>query len=121
MDQSDLQRRFLTETMRGVQQLKKEIGYNPTYFTRMVAELGPVEATRRLVRSSTPSDGFTKLWETGRLEMTVEALVLLPWYSPLFEDVDHQAARQRLEAYRFDVDGFLERRCASPPEWAKAG
>jgi hypothetical protein len=118
MERSELERRFLSEILHGTERLKKEIGYNPTYFTRMVGEHGPVEAARRLVSTSAPSDGFTKLWETDRLEMTIEALILLPWYEELFEETHRQAARQRLEQYRFDVDGFLRQRSASPPDWA---
>jgi hypothetical protein len=32
------------------------------------------------------SDGFGTLWESGRLEMSCEAYVLLPWYGDLFTD-----------------------------------
>ncbi len=112
---------FLEELRLGIDRLKREINYNPTYFNRMVGELGPVEATKRLVRSSTPSDGFTHLWEHQRLNMTVEALVLLPGYEDLFDDEERRLARLRLEAYRFDVDGFLATRKSSPPPWADDG
>lgn len=101
----------------GTDRLKREIGYNPTYFNRMIGDLGPVAACRQLVRSEGVSDGFTKLWENGKLDMSVEALALLPWYGDLFDDDDRDHARRRLVAYRFDVDGYLARRTASPPAW----
>lgn len=107
----------MAELREGAERLKREIGYNPTYFMGMVGELGPANACRRLIRSSQPSDGFTTLWEANRLDMTVEALSLLPWYADLFEVEDAVSARRRLEAHRFDVDAFLDRRTASPPGW----
>lgn len=108
---------LLQEFTDGAETLKREVGYNPTYFLGMVAEHGPAEASRRLIRSKDASDGFTRLWEARRLDMTVEAIALLPWYEELFDDHDREMARRRLEAYRFDVDGFLTRRMQSSPSW----
>lgn len=45
----------------------------------MVGEHGGAEAARHLLTGRDASDGFTTLWEHGRLEMSVEAHVLLPW------------------------------------------
>jgi hypothetical protein len=112
-----VEQHFMNELQRGIKQLKTEIGYNPTYFIRMVAELGPVGASCHLIRSTAPSDGFTKLWEHGMLDMTVEALALLPWYAPLFEESDRQLAQDRLRNYKFDIETFLGRRTAVPPQW----
>ncbi len=114
----DAERHLLAEIHLGTARLKREIGYNPSYFNRMVGELGPGAACRQLVRSTAVSDGFTKLWAHHKLDMTVEALVLLPWYASLFSDRDRDLARRRLIAHDFDVDGFLARRTVSPPEWA---
>jgi hypothetical protein len=69
---------LLQDFTEGAEQLKREMGYNPTYFLGMVAEHGSAEASRRLIRSKDASDGFTRLWEAGRLDMTVEAMALLP-------------------------------------------
>jgi hypothetical protein len=108
---------FHSEIRRGTERLKREINYSPTYFNRMVAEHGPIEATRRLVMAPTVSDGFTKLWEHGRLAMSVEALAILPWYASLFDRDVIERARQRLIDYRFDVDAYLTARTATPPSW----
>lgn len=109
--------RFLREIQVGTERLKREISYNPTYFNRMVGELGPVEATRRLVLTDAPSDGFAKLWEHGRLGMTVEALAILPWYAELFDGEVLTRARRRLEDHGFDIDRYLGDAAASPPGW----
>ena len=79
---------------------KTEAGYNATRFLTMLAEHGGVETARRLVTASTPSDGFTALWEKGRLDLTVEALVLDPAYHDLFDEDLRQTAQRRLDAYR---------------------
>jgi hypothetical protein len=110
---------FYAEIRQGTERLKREIGYNPTYFNRMVADHGPIEATRRLVMADTVSEGFTKLWEHGRLAMTVEALAILPWYAPLFEPEVVTRARRRLADYGFDVDSYVAERTANPPTWSQ--
>lgn len=108
----------LTAELRdGAALLEREIGYDPTSFMGMVGESGSAEVCRRLIRSSEPSEGFTILLDAGRLDMTVEALSLLPWYSELFDPQDAVLARQRLEQYRFDVDAFIRRQTGSPPGW----
>jgi hypothetical protein len=77
---------FHSETLAGADCLKKEIGYNPTRFNQMVAEHGGPEAVRLLLKGRDASDGFTTLWEAGRLEMSCEAIALklMPWYQELF-------------------------------------
>lgn len=80
---------------------KRETDYSGTYFARMVAELGGVEAARRLVTTSKPSVGFTRLWELERLDLSVEAHVVDPRFAPIFTRREVDAARLRLEQYGF--------------------
>lgn len=79
----------------------KEAGYIATRYIQMVAEHGGVEAAKTLVSSAAPSDGFTKLWELGRLDLTVEALVSQDRWAPLFDAPLVGAARERLESYGY--------------------
>jgi hypothetical protein len=79
----------------------RELDYKPTYFVRMVSEHGGVEAARRLLATDKPSDGFTTLWEAGRLDLSVEAHVLDPAYEPLFTDDERSVAQRRLEQYGY--------------------
>ncbi len=51
----------------------KKLGYNPSYFLRMLEEYGAVETTRRLINSDKWPEGFTRLFEMGRLDLTLEA------------------------------------------------
>ena len=65
---------------------KEECGYNATRFLDMLHDHGGIETAHRLLGSTEPQFGFTKLWERGRLDITVECLVLNPRFQVLFED-----------------------------------
>lgn len=109
---------FHREMVEGAETLKREIGYNPTRFNQMVAEHGGPEAARQLLTGRDASDGFTTLWEAGRLDMSIEEAALLPWYGSLFSEDQRSVARRRLTEHRFDIDAFLARRGARPPAWS---
>ncbi|MCC7078892.1 MAG: hypothetical protein IT198_17385 [Acidimicrobiia bacterium] len=115
------EREFHADMVNGADRLKREIGYNPTRFNQMVGELGGPEAARRLLTGRDTSDGFTTLWENHRLDMTVEAFALLPWYAELFTDEQRGTARRRLTEHGFDVDSFLRSRSVTHPDWAADG
>jgi hypothetical protein len=73
----------------------------------MLSDIGGLETAKRLVRSSNASDGYVALWERGRLDLSVEAVVVLPRWTGLFSDEEVEAARSRLESYGFDVERYL--------------
>ena len=75
----------------------KECRYRPTYFLQMVNERGGVGAARSLIAGRT-SDGFAKLWELGRLDLSVEALVQQDPWRELFGDDERKVAAHRLTA-----------------------
>ena len=78
----------------------EEAGYNPTVFRRMVADHGGLEAARRLINSEKVSDGYTALWERGRLDLTVEAMVTAtPVFHSLFTTEELGVCRRRLREY----------------------
>nr|MDT0658904.1 caspase family protein [Micromonospora sp. DSM 115978] len=83
---------------------KKEVNYNAAYFLRMVDEVGGFEAARRLLRANAVSSGFTALWEKGRLDLSVEAVVLQDRFSGLFTDEELDIARNRLAEYGYKLD-----------------
>jgi len=111
---------FHEEMLHGVEILKREINYNPTRFIQMVAEYGGVDAAHRLLApGSNTSDGFVTLYEHNRLNMSVEAWALLPWYEHLFSKDELERARYRLAEHRFEVDSFLEDARQRVPAWAQ--
>ena len=113
----EVERAFHRDMLTGIERLKLEIEYTPTRFTQMVGEHGGLGAVHLLLRGRDSSDGFTTLWEKGRLDMSCEAHVLLPWYADLFSDDEGAVARHRLEAHGFDVDTFLQQASQTPPAW----
>jgi hypothetical protein len=78
---------------------KSEVGYNATYFLRMLTDYGPMDTARRLIASTQPSEGFTQLWERKRLDLTVEAQVLRPEFATLFTEDELMKCRARLSEY----------------------
>lgn len=80
---------------------KKECKYNAARFIQVVTEKGGVEAARSLILKDGGTDGFAKLWELGRLDLSVEALVLKDEYKELFTDHEREACRNRLKEYNY--------------------
>ena len=79
---------------------KEDAGYNATVFRRMVTDHGGLEAARRLINAGTVSGGYTALWERGRLDLTVEAVVIAtPEFHSLFTKKELQVCCQRLREY----------------------
>ena len=70
----------------------KAIGYTPSIFHQMIVKNGGLTAAKQLINAPKPSDGYTKLWELGRLDISVEAVVFdnAEWH-PLFtkEELDN--------------------------------
>ncbi len=71
-------------------------GYWASYFLRGVRNHGGPDYARQLLRKTGTSDGFERLKEEGRLDLSVEALVLRPEYSLLFNDDERRIAAHRL-------------------------
>lgn len=94
---------FHREMSRLYARSENEIGYRPTAFRAMVADVGGVEAARRLVMAAQPSDGFALLWEKRRLDLSAEAYVVAERFAGLFEDDVVERARARLADYGFDT------------------
>lgn len=86
------------------QRAKEEAGYNATVFLRMVSDRGGLLTAKTLINSPLPSDGYTALYERGRLDLTVEAMVLeTPAWHELFTDEELKRAHRRLKQYGYQV------------------
>lgn len=96
-----LERHFAKAMQEVYVRAKEEAGYTPTYYLQMLQELGALGAARRLLASARVSDGFTALWERGRLDLTVENTMLKPEFAELFADDELETARRRLADYGF--------------------
>jgi hypothetical protein len=80
---------------------RKQAGYSASYFLQLVEEVGGLEAARKLLHAESVSSGFNALWEKGRLDLTVEAVVLQDRFAELFSDEEVTIARDRLAEYGY--------------------
>lgn len=80
---------------------RSEAGYTASYFLGMLAQHGAQDTAHRLLASPAISDGFAELWERGRLDLTVEAIVVEPEFAELFSTEEIAMARRRLEQFGY--------------------
>jgi hypothetical protein len=93
---------FHEEMINIYKKAKKECNYNAKIFLTMVVDHGGLEAAKILLSSDAPQYGFEKLWEYGRLDLTMEALALRPQYRSLFSDQELKMAEKRLRDYGYN-------------------
>ena len=79
----------------------RKLGYRPGYFLSMVNQQGGLQAAKQLIQLQHPSEGFHKLWELGRIDISVEAKVLLQKYHELFTEEERRICRKRLDEYGY--------------------
>lgn len=79
------------------------LGYRPTQFKLMLSAQGGHASVRQLLAKGKPSEGFTRLWELNRLDLTIEALVVETKWRQLIDPVLVQQAERLLikSGYRF--------------------
>ena len=66
---------FDQEMFRIHERASSEANYNATRFLHMLYEHRGLETARILLHSTNVSEGYTALWERGRLDLTVEAVI----------------------------------------------
>ena len=99
----NLKLKFNSEMLNIYKLAKKECNYNATRYLQMVSEYGGLETARILLHSSKVSDGYSSLWECGRLDLTVEALVIKMEWRELFTHEEINIAIKRLKDYGFNI------------------
>lgn len=85
------------EFKRAVNICINQYGYRPSYFLQMLRNYGPVDTATKLVTAPKFHEGFTRLWELRRLDLTVEAIILRNPYNQLFTTEVLSMAKGRLE------------------------
>lgn len=93
----DLVLQFHREMEGLYRRIVSETSYKPSRFLSMINQQGGVETARQLAGAPNPSEGFTVLWELGRLDLSVEALVTRDEFRGLFTDDVIERAESRLE------------------------
>lgn len=97
------------------------LGYRPTQFKQMLSAQGGSATVRQLLAKGKPSDGFTRLWELGRLDLTVEALVVETKWRLLFDSILVQQAERLLKQSGYRFTPFSGAAAASAVPQAPAG
>ena len=103
-----MEERFHVEMVR-IYREATEFGYYPKRFLGMVVGQGGLSAAKQLLGDSNTSLGFERLWREQRLDLSVEALVLLEPWSSLFTDEELAVARHRLDELGYDSSASGER------------
>jgi len=88
---------------------KTEANYNAGYFVGMLSTYGGLGTAKKLLASTEVSAGFGALYERGRLDLTVEALVIQPQFASLFTDEEIEIAGRRLEQLGYRSGGGTRR------------
>jgi hypothetical protein len=68
---SNLEAQFERAMFEIYQRAKSGAKYNATIFLQMVTTRGGIDTARYLINQPKPSDGYTHLYERGRLDLTV--------------------------------------------------
>jgi hypothetical protein len=93
----DLRVQFHQEMLAVYHRAKKECRYNAIRFLEMVTDHGGLKAAKMLLASKKFPEGLTRLWQEGRLDISMEALVLKSPWSGLFSEKELRVARKRLD------------------------
>lgn len=97
MNKKELESNFEAEMLRDYKEAQKP-GYNATLFLNMFYEFGGVVTAKKLLaKEKYIQEGVIKLWELGRLDLSVEALVLKSEYQSLFTPEEKRIAAKRLK------------------------
>ncbi|MBY3559777.1 phospholipase D family protein [Rhizobium laguerreae] len=78
-------------------------GYYPHDFRSMVEKLGGFAAAKQLINTPRVSQGFTRLWEEKRLDLSVEALAVSSKWRALFSPDELKRSRQRLKEAGYPI------------------
>jgi hypothetical protein len=76
-----------------------EVGYWAGRFRQMLTRRGGLGTARQILRTKVASDGYTRLRQAGRLDLTVEAYMVRPEFAPLFTEAEVEQARIRIAFY----------------------
>jgi hypothetical protein len=122
---NDLECRFDVAMMDIYRRAKAEARHTLSRFFQMLTEHRGLETARILLHADAVSEGYTALWERGRLDLTVEALIHdHSEYHPLFTDEEREMARRRLEEYKYPpaidpIEPFIGAFASNVPNWTR--
>ena len=95
-DDAERARRFEADFRSLFPLWQKAVGLGQGRVPTLIARRNAVGAAKHLLSKPGLSEGFVRLRDGGRLELTIEYLVLRPEYGSLFTAEDRGIARRRL-------------------------
>ncbi|HBF8535342.1 TPA: hypothetical protein STY79_001035 [Clostridioides difficile] len=78
-----------------------QCNYKPTRFLQLINNKGALLAAKELINKEGVTEGFTRLWECKRLDLSLEVLVLKEKYKELFTDEEREICINRLKDYGY--------------------
>lgn len=99
---TDVERKFHTDMVDVYRKADKECGYRATRFLQMLGEKGGVKTAKELISKDGGTEGFLKLWQFGRLDLSIEALVQQEEFRELFTEEELKLCKERLIKYGYD-------------------
>lgn len=100
----ELERQFEEQALAVYENGKKHLNYRASRFLQKIRSDGGVAAAKAWLRpkkDDKPTNGFLRLVEHGRLDLSLEAVVLNERWGALFSEVELAVARQRLAKYGY--------------------
>ncbi len=73
----------------------------------MLCDHGGLETAQLLLHSNHVSEGYTALWERGKLNLTWKPRLATEWHD-LFTDEEREIASKRLKEYGYTHNGPVE-------------
>lgn len=100
---NDLKREFEYEMRQIYEKAKNECKYRPTRYLQMLDKYGGLKTAKKLLVTDKIHEGLVKLYLFGRLDLTVEKLVLNKKYRILFSEENLKRAKRKLNSLNYSV------------------
>jgi hypothetical protein len=85
-----------------------EAGFRPTTFLGILAGKGGLETARHYLNRGADGSGLAELYALGRVELSIEALVVRKYY-PLFLETEAEMCGERLKQYGYNPKIIAEK------------
>lgn len=79
----------------------RQCNYKPTRFLQTLQVKGAIVTAKELINKPGVTEGFTRLWECKRLDLSLEALVIKDKYKELFTKEEREICLNRLKEYGY--------------------
>ena len=107
-NQTQLETKFHLRMLLVHELAKAELNYHATRFQSLVLSVGGVNAAKQLLSTRYYSEGLTRLWEEGRLDISMESAVLESNWQELFTPDELETAKLRLTELGYDIPAVCE-------------